>query len=231
VDRREKAILLAQEEVNGQAWALTRQLLAVNAAEIGEDGDPVVARVDEDTESGAYFIYFPIRGEPYFFVVVVRPDEAGELAVSWIYMEGGTRVYLLITSEIFSPEEITARVGLTPTKSHQMGDPVRKKSPARTYRVHMWHFEPQKGIPGTVEEKLKVLLEEVNPAVAQIADLRPMCDVGVMVVFEGWGGDWQFGGIHFETEIVQGLAALGATLDLDLYAFGPDMPDDGKIFT
>ena len=89
-----------------------------------------------------------------------------------------------------------------------------------------WRFEPQAGIPGSVEQKLAALLRGVEPAVARLAAIRTACDVQVNVVFEGWGGDPQCGGIHVDVDIVQRLAALGAELDFDLYAFGPKMLED-----
>ena len=228
MNSRDKAVQLAQAEVISRTWGIARQLLAVNEVVTDDRGRIVVARVDETGEPGACFVYFPIRNEPYYFVVVVRPDDAGQLAVSGMYMEAGVRVYLAISSATLPHEEITARVGLTPTETHTIGDPITKWTPTRTYREHVWRFEPQAGIPGSVEEKLGTVLDGVDAASAQIAALRPACNVDVNVVFKGWRGDPQFGGFHVGADMVRRLAAIGVELDFDLYAFGPNTRDDDQ---
>jgi hypothetical protein len=83
-------------------------------------------------------------------------------------------------------------------------------------------------MPGAVEEKLSAILYAIEPAAAQIASLRSGCEVKVHVVFQGWGGDPQFGGFHVEVDNIRRLAALGAALDVDLYASGPEMPNDDE---
>jgi len=229
MNKRDEVILLARDEVKNKVFAYSQQLLAVNDVATDEVGEPQIAHIDGEKKTGAYRIYFPIRSEPYFFVVLVRPDESNELSVQWVYMEAKVRVYLMIGSRTMSTEEITAKVELTPTKTGQMGESISKRIPARKYGAHKWYLEPQAGIPGTVEHKLDILLDEVQPAVARIADLKPDCIVRVVIVYEGWGGDWQFGGIFIDGDKVQALAALGAEIDIDLYAFGPEMPDDDEL--
>jgi len=214
---------VAQTEVAARDWGVSRQVLAVNEVVVDSDGRPAVARVSEGHEVDTYSVYFPIHEKPYYFVVVVGPCELGQLAVSGVYVEAGVRVYLAIMSVALSPAEITARIGLTPSETHAIGDPI---SPMMKYREHWWEIEPQRDVPGSVEEKVAVVLDAVQPAVAQIAALKPACQVRVTVVFEGWRGDPQFGSFDIDARIVGRLAELGAELYFDLYAFGPEMPDD-----
>lgn len=226
---RDEVIRLARDEVKNRIFAHSQQLLAVQEVATDEAGEPEIAYIDEEMGTGSYRVYFPIKGEPYFFVVLVRRDEANGLSVAWTYMEAKVRTYLLIGSKTVTSEEITAHVAITPTKIGQMGEPISKRIPARRYGGHKWYFEPQAGIPGTVEHKLKVLLDAVRPAASRIAELKPECMVRVVIVYEGWGGDWQFGGIYIDEDSVQSLAALGADIDIDLYAFGPDMLGDEAL--
>ena len=221
--KQEEAVRLAQAEVTGRSWGVSQVVLAVNEVDVGIDGMPVVARVDEESEPGAYFVYFPIRKERYYFVVVIRADEAEQLHVSAVYVEAGVRVYLIITSVELSCAEITSRAGLTPTKTHAIGDPI---TPMRKYQEHSWLIEPRSDQPGSVEEKVAVLMDIVEPAAARIASLKPACSVHVGVVFKGWGGDPQFGGFNFDARTVERLASLGAELGFDLHAFGPAMRDE-----
>jgi hypothetical protein len=225
VTSREEAVRLAQTEVIAKDWGVSRQVLAVNEVMTGSDGRPVIARVAEGSEPDTYCVYFPIHEEPYYFVVAMSPDKLGQLAVSGVYIEGDVRAYLAITSVSLSPAQITARVGLNPSETPAIGDAILP-SPVMKYREHWWQIEPQRNMPASVEEKITAVLDAVEPAVAQIAALKPVCELRVTVVFEGWGGDPQFGGFGLDARTVRRLAALGADLVFDLYAFGPRMPSD-----
>lgn len=214
------AVRLAQGEVLEKTLATSRQILANNSVVFGEDGQPKVARVDGECEPGAYFVYLPIVDEKYLFVVVIRPDNTGCLGVSWTFVEAGVRVSLDIRSTQVPPEDITARLGLVPTRTQRMGDIVRGR---RTARLHLWSLEPQGEIPGSVEEKLAFLLQLIAPVADAISLLSPVCEVEVSVCYTDWGGDPQFGGFHLSLETVQSLAVLHAAIDFDLYASGPEM--------
>ncbi len=223
---RDKAAAVAQAEVVAMTWGVTRQLLAVNKVITNAAGEPLIARVDETSHPGCYLCYFAIEGEPYFLVVFVQPDKDEQLAISGIYMEAGVRVYLLIVSKTMTPAEITASVGLTPSKTHSAEEPIIDKFPNRKYKESGWILEPQAEIPGSVEEKLNTILDQVESNANQIASLKPICEVHVNIVYQGWGGDAQFGGYHFNESIMRRLCFLGAELDFDLFAFGPEMPDN-----
>jgi hypothetical protein len=101
-------------------------MLAVHEVITGDGGAPAIARVDENREPRAYFIYFPILGQVYYLVVVIRQGEAKGLAVSAVYIEANVRVFLGISSTVLSPAEITAHVGLPPSETYAMGDPIIK---------------------------------------------------------------------------------------------------------
>jgi hypothetical protein len=45
--------------------------------------------------------------------------------------------------------------------------------------------------------------------------------IGINIAF--WGYKEQMSGIHFATAIIQGLAVLNLSVDVDLYAGGPDL--------
>jgi hypothetical protein len=226
---REAAVRVARAEVIERSWGISSQILAVHSVPVGSGGEPIVVRVDERTEPGAYLVYFPIRDQPYYLVVVVGADKMGQWAVSGVYSEAKVRVYLAVSSRKLSAGEITARVGLQPTQTRSIGEPIVNRAPARTYEEHRWMLEPQAGVPGSVEEKIAALLDAVDVAAGRIAALRPACDIRATVVFSAWAGDPQFGAFNFTGESVRRLAALGAELTVDLYAFGPRMLEDEAI--
>lgn len=225
VTGRDDAVRIAQAEVTNRTWGIASQFFAVHDVATAQGGEPAIARIDEVHEPEAYFVYFPIRERPYYFVVVVRPDDTGRLAVSAMYWEAGVQAYLRIVSAVRSAVEITAQIGVTPTETHAIGDPIGKGVGTGSYREYVWRFEPQAGLPGSVEEKLRAVLDGVEPAAARIAALRPTCDVQITIVFKGWSGDPQFGGFHVDAEPMGRLATLGAVLDVDLYAL---RTEDGR---
>lgn len=90
-------------------------------------------------------VYFPLVDEPYYLVVVVGAGKTGGLAVSGVYCEAAVRVYLAVSSRGLLADEITARVGLQPTQTRSIGEPISSRAPARTYKEHRWMFEPQAG--------------------------------------------------------------------------------------
>jgi hypothetical protein len=220
---REFAVQLAKDEVLQCRWAVTRQYLSVNQVVCDESG-PVPVRVDESSESGAYSVYFSIQEELYYLVVVIRSSPAHELKVASVYMEARVYVRLVISSSEIAPEEISQRIGLIPSSSHERGDPHGARG-GRIHKEHLWIKEPLPEVPASVEEKIKTLLKELGPVADRISALYPMCQVSVSIGYHGWGGDPQFGGFHFDVATIRLLYAIGAELDINLYSFGPEMPE------
>jgi hypothetical protein len=229
LNNREAAVQAAIAEVLAPQWAHTKQLLSVNSVGTDEKGNPTPIRIDDESEPGTYFVYFPIRNEKYCLVVGVAPDESGRLAVSGQFMEAGVRVVLAIYSRTLSAADITKRLSLVPSSTHAIGDPIYKHNPAgRKHEQHIWCIQPQRDVPASVEEKLSNLLKHIEPAVEQIKAIRPACEIHVNIEYTGWGGMCQFGGYHMDDHVVQGFAAIGAEFDFDLYAMGPAMPEDDE---
>jgi hypothetical protein len=225
VENQDDVVRLARAELASRQFGVTRQFLAVNDVALDPNGSPQVARIDDTSEAGAYDIYFHINDEPYYVVVVVRPDVEGNLAVAGVYMEAAIRGYLGVYSANLSAVGITERVGVVPTKTYARGTPITSHGTI-LHRRHAWLYEPQAGIPAGFEEKLATLLRLLEPHAAHLAALRPDCTVELAVVYEGWGGDPQFGGLHFEAEATRQISAIGASIDIDLYALGPEMLGD-----
>ncbi len=59
------------------------------------------------------------------------------------------------------------------------------------------------------------------PYTANVHALSALADVGINIAY--WGYKEQMWGIHFGTDIIQGLAVLNLSVDVDLYASGPDL--------
>lgn len=225
MDTRDDAVRLAQAELAVRHFGVTRQFLTVHVVALDDMGAPQLARIDDTSEPGTYRLYFRIQGEPYYIVVVVGHDVEGHLAVAWVYMEAAIRVYLGVYSAALSAPNITEHLGLVPTQTYARGTPITARG-SRRHCQHIWLYEPQAGLPAGFEEKLMTLLRLVAPRADRFAALPPDCTVELAIVYQGWGGDPQFGGLHFEAETTRQLSLLGASIDIDLYAYGPPMPDD-----
>jgi hypothetical protein len=208
---------LASAELREPKLSLTRQYLAVHRVAEDESG-PLSAGVVV-TDHGLD-VYFQLVDEHYFLVLCVIADETGP-SVRFCRAEAKSRVYLAITSDTVSPEDVTAMLELTPTESWHRGDPGRHdRGPERKF--HAWYFDPLGDGPGECDQKMKALLEILAGASTRISELAVRCKVCISVVYHGY--QCQMWGLHWSTETVRRIAALGVEIDIDLYASGPDLP-------
>ncbi|MEO1590875.1 MAG: DUF4279 domain-containing protein [Cyanobacteria bacterium J06632_22] len=212
---------MAISEVLNPTLGVTEQVLAVHKLAV-QDGNPLILLVDKDGELGAYYIYFGIEDEPYHFVVVIR-QEGKKLVASAAYIEAAIRVYLLISSTTLHPNTITEKVKLNPTRKGLLGEASHPRTPNVKFKENRWYFEPQKGVPGNLENKLNFLLDQLESAQLMIADLQDECEIYICICYAGYRG-WM-GGWHIDKATIRRIAALGAEVDLDLYAYGEqDLP-------
>lgn len=212
---------MAINEVLNPTLGVTEQALTVHKLVV-EDGNPLILLVDEDSYPGAYYIYFAIEDEPYHFVVFIR-SEGEKLVASAAYIEAAIRVYLSIASTVLHPNTITEKVKLNPTRTQLLGESRNPRNPNVRFKENRCYFEPQKGVPGNLENKLNFLLNHLEPAQSMIAELQDKCEIYLCICYEGyrsWMGGW-----HLDKATILRIAALGAEVDLDLYAYGEqDLP-------
>ncbi len=212
---------MAIYEVLNPTLGVTEQVLAVHKLVV-EDGNPLILLVDENSYPGAYYIYFGIEDEPYHFVVFIK-QECEKLVASAAYIEAAIRVYLSIASTALDPNTITEKVKLNPTRTQLLGESRNPRNPNVKFKENRWYFEPQKGVPGNLENKLNFLLDRLEPAQSTIAALGDKCEIYLRICYEGYRG-WM-GGWHIDKATIRRIAALGAEVDLDLYAYGEqDLP-------
>lgn len=153
-------------------------------------------------------VYFPIEGERYY--VVVYLDVEPQISVRWVGISPGNRVYFYAKSEEHPVDELIAMAGVEPTKTWEKG---------KRKRHHGFEVQPHARETGEVEEKLRTLINVLLPYTANIHALSALADVvGINIAY--WGYQEQMGGMHFDTDIIQGLAALNLSVDIDLYAGG-----------
>jgi hypothetical protein len=211
----------ATAEVLVPKLATTEQILSVHRL-LKQDDRPIVIWVDETIEEGAFHAYFQLENEPYYLVVVLR--RSGEqLVAATSYIQAAVRVFLTISSDTLEPDKITELLGLTPDESHAKGETRDPRRPYLRFKQHRWVFHPDKTVPGSLEDKLSALLNQLEPVQAKVASLQDQCGIHIGICYEGYQ-DWM-GGVHLTAKTISRLADLKADIDLDLYASGPDMPE------
>jgi hypothetical protein len=208
---------LALTELRVPRLALTRQYLAVHRVAEDESG-PLVAGVVA-TDGGAD-VYFPLVDQKYFLVICVAVGGA-EPSVTFCRAEAKCSVYLSVTSDTVPPEDITTMLGLKPTDSWRQGEPGRRQGNPRR-KFHAWLFDPAGDGPGECDQKMKALLKMLASASSGIKKLSGQCSVCICVVYSGYKN--QMWGLHWTADTLRQIAAIGADIDVDLYAYGPDLP-------
>lgn len=216
------AIELARSELAHPTLSITQQYLAVHTLE-QEGGEARVAAVVHVEDRAD--VYFRVEGKSYFLVIPAHPEGEG-WKVGFCRAEARSKVTLAIRSQTMTAPEITEAVGLTPTESWSKGDARRRRHPNQgdlgPYTFTGWFLCPDGDAPGEVGTKLCRLLDLTESAALRVRGLTDRCDVTLMVLYDGYSS--QMWGLAFESGDVARLAALGASMDVDLYASGPELP-------
>lgn len=95
------------------------------------------------------------------------------------------------------------------------GEPINPRSPYLS-KTNRWYFEPRANQPGSLESKLKVLLDELEGQEMAIANLQKDCEIYICICYQGYRD--AMGGWHLDQQTLQQLVVLGIDVDLDLYA-------------
>ncbi len=169
--------------------------------------EDVILREEEKTAE----VYFPIEGESYYFVVYL--DVEPRVALRWTGMSAGNRVYFYAKSAERQVDELVAMAGVEPTRTWEKGKHIPRHSG--------FEVRPSLKETGNVEDKLRTIISLLLPYTANVHALSAIADVGINIAY--WGYKEEMWGIHFGTDIIQGLAVLNLSVDVDLYAGGPDL--------
>ena len=220
------AFELALKEVRDREWAMTRQFLWAHRLKMqGQTPELDQVEVVHGESETKYLFNFPVEGERYFFVLPVFKTPAG-FSLGYCHAVAASKVSLRFTSESILPETITEQVGLEPTKSWHLGD-IRQPGNG-TYSFHNWEFRATNFLSGDFDRKFSQLLDAVEPYTERIAKF--LTETGnsvtgyVNVYYEGYAN--QMWGLHLTKVDLLRLSKLGVDVDIDLYASGPDLPEE-----
>lgn len=111
------------------------------------------------------------------------------------------------------PEEVTAFVGVTPSKTWRTGDAIERSR--RAYDSNGWRVSAER--PLDVEAGVDALFERLAPHWKALRQLSDESRVELSVVI--YAGQ-QVPAIHLRRDQIDRLAELGGSVDVDVYCGG-----------
>ncbi|AZZ93224.1 DUF4279 domain-containing protein [Hahella sp. KA22] len=213
-DLSELIISVAAGEIDTPSLGVTEQVLASHKIA----RKPI--KIDMNTQMDCCNVYYSLVGESYYFVLSLKQD-AEQWRINWAYIEPHVRVRLVIQSSSLTPDRMSSFIGLKPTHSYLQGE-KRNKSVNSVYRHHGWGFELDKDVPDSLEKKLDKLISVIGENRESLRTLSESASIKVMVWYDCYK-DWM-GGISLSAEQMALLGEIGAGLEVDIHASGPDWP-------
>jgi uncharacterized protein DUF4279/anti-sigma-K factor RsiG len=126
------------------------------------------------------------------------------------------RCVLGVFSEWSRPDEITARVGVTPTRSRVAGELIRPGGP--TVPKHMWLWEPSTDVPRELNAQLDAIWSAIAGRAPLFRELASNGVVEIAVVLEHYGRHLLLGWA-LDRRHIERAAELGANIDIDEYDY------------
>lgn len=213
----QKYIDTAIEEILNPKFETTKQYLEVCEIEI-ENGLPKIERVDENHFEDKVIIYFSIKNEKYFIEVHLAKEP--KIEVKSVWTESGHRVYLTATSEKLTYGELSNFITkFKPLNGWSKGD-FRKNGKLK-YEFSRIHFEPIKNEAFGLNEKLNLLLSELEKDIEGVKMLSKNSNAIISVCRHQYkSGN---AGIGFEIETINRLNNLNLGIDIDTYLIGNEI--------
>lgn len=127
-------------------------------------------------------------------------------------MEQKCKVKLDIFSEVLECDEISRRIGISPTRIINKGM-SRGKSPVLRYKENIWSFESDISIRQDIDQHIERLREILGIYASKIFELKPACSIQCTCVVESEDAPV----LNLAPELIGFLSSMGASLDIDLY--------------
>ena len=120
----------------------------------------------------------------------------------------------VVSSTHLTPGAVQERLGIAPTRSHHVGDPLSPRNPTTVRKNH--HYSLHSGEPNTapMDVHLSALLEVLEPKAAALEELSRDGDLYFWCGFSSGNGQ---GGFALSPDLLRRLGRLGIELVLDLY--------------
>lgn len=135
-------------------------------------------------------------------------------------------VYLTISDFDFEPEEITAFLGIIPSKTHKKGEPIIPKgNPNYQYKHNHWSLKSLSNDSIELAKHIESIFEQVKEKWQILVDIGNQYYIEIECAIYIYDDSEQpIPIIHLDKEITQKLAELNAEIDIDLYV----LPQDNK---
>lgn len=214
MNRQQEYIDKAIDEILNPRFETTKQYLEVCGLEF-KNGKPVIARINETHFDDKVAIYFQVKNEPYFIEVHLSKED--NIEVEFVWTESGHRVYLTATSEELAFEELSEFIKeFKPLEGWSKGDLKRNKKSA--YDFSRISFEPIKNLAYSLDEKLELLLNELEKNVEGVRNLSKRSNTIISVCrYQYINGN---AGIGFDIKTINRLNKLNLGIDIDTYIVG-----------
>jgi hypothetical protein len=112
----------------------------------------------------------------------------------------------------FAPDDVTRRIGVTPTETAREGDAIGTSAKSRP--CSLWALHSRLGESAPLEEHVKDVLNQLDANKAAFVKLSRESDGTMQLV--GYFRDVN-PGVHFDLEIVERIAEYGLCIDCDFY--------------
>jgi uncharacterized protein DUF4279 len=118
------------------------------------------------------------------------------------------------------PDQVTALVGISPSKTWRLGDPIGPPPLILRYKNNGWRLKSELPLSLDLEEHVKSVIDQLQPSWAAFVELGTRYSAEISCVVKSYGGDRP--PISFNEAVVKRAAELNAAIDIDLYIFDDD---------
>jgi hypothetical protein len=221
----EKIILdLSIKEFQEKYWGVSQQYLKVMEI-LTDNGIPVVVNMEEIDDS-TIAIYFPVKGEQFFYThwFTIKP----EIELKGVSTTPGHNISLIVRSDALQKEEILSKTSIKPTDSWQKGEPFMmndKPNSVRKYKDSGFEFMLNDNPAGNFERKVLELLIELEKYEEDFLILSTDCFMYISVGWHCYYGNSCLGGFELDKNIINLLNKLKLEIEFDLYTGGTPFGD------
>lgn len=131
---------------------------------------------------------------------------------------------LRIVGDDLRPDEVTALLGASPSRSFAKGDEIRhRRAPIRVAKFGLWTLDAPETEPADLDAQVNVLLQPLTP---DLGRWRQLSDKFSLDLFCGWFMKFANEGLAVAPATLKSLADRHIELDLDIYAGDVDLVPD-----
>lgn len=125
------------------------------------------------------------------------------------------RASLRIMGDCFDVQKITDTLGVIPSKTWNMGDPIRNSRKTYTYTAWIYSTEIVESL--NINTSIKQIEELFSSKVDKIIALRKQFELDISIDFIIVIENEEPPAIYFEPEFIKFAADIGAKFDIDTY--------------